>query len=153
MHKGQNYCYFPASFVQWKNQIWNNLIWKLMCILPHSICVSLITPKADLAPLEPCRRKTTVGLTVVEQFQIILMVEWAKGVGNSTSLKMDRMPSRVRWVGRALVFWYHSKLGCDFSKQLLYCHCWKWGVKFRPLKRMQLHPDLTGMKIPSVVNK
>lgn len=76
-------------------------------------------------------KQTAAGLT--EQFQIALMVEWAKGVGNGPRFTTDSWGERGGRGG-----WRYSdvvrKLGYVFSKQFLSCH-WKEVVKFRSLKR------------------
>ncbi len=126
--------------------------WKLIqCIQPHSICVSLITQK---------RRPCSSGAVLKKLWWVWQWwsnSKWVPWLSEPKALviALQCRPTGcwVEWGGWG-GWWYFDiiqKLSHDFSKQLLYCHCWKWGVKFRSLKNMQLHPELTGMTIHSIV--
>lgn len=111
-----------------------------------------------LAAAEACLFKNHEGpvwfffhrFLLTEQFQIALMVEWARGVGNVPRFTTDSWGEPCGR-GRRPYYDVAWKLGYVFSKQFLSCH-WKWVVKFRSLKIAQLHPDLTKPTTHSVVN-
>lgn len=56
------------------------------------------------------KKRSWMGLTVAEQFQMALMVEWMTHAGNGPSLWIDRLLGSMWWEARIVIFLYCLKL-------------------------------------------